>query len=52
MKTKYPGATDEAIDFLHKVLVFNPFYRMKLDDCFEHPLFSKVRNHQKEAIVG
>ena len=30
IKTKYPGSSAESIDFLEKVLVFNPYYRMKL----------------------
>ena len=30
LKVKYPGATAESIDFLEKVLVFNPYFRMTL----------------------
>ena len=30
MKAKYPGAPPEAIDFLEKILVFNPYFRMSL----------------------
>jgi mitogen-activated protein kinase 1/3 len=44
----YPGATSEAIDFLQKTLVFNPFFRITLDDCFSHPFFAKVRKAEKE----
>lgn len=28
LKKMYPGATEEAIDFLDKILVFNPYYRI------------------------
>jgi len=28
---KYPGSSPEAIDFLSRVLVFNPYYRITLD---------------------
>lgn len=30
MKYKYPGAPEEAIEFLNKILVFNPYFRMSL----------------------
>jgi mitogen-activated protein kinase 1/3 len=40
---KYPGAPKEAIDFLNKILVFNPYFRMSLDDALKHPLFDNVR---------
>jgi len=30
LKVKYPGASPEAIDFLEKVLVFNPYFRLDL----------------------
>ena len=52
LKVKYPGATADSIDFLEKVLVFNPYYRISLEQCLEHPLFAEVRNRDKEAIVG
>lgn len=52
LKDKYPGSSEEAIDFLEKVLIFNPYYRIPLQTCLEHPLFANVRNLEKEAIVG
>ena len=39
----YPGAPPEAIDFLNKIVVFNPYFRMSLDDALNHPLFDNVR---------
>ena len=30
LKDKYPGSSEEAIDFLEKVLIFNPYYRIPL----------------------
>mgnify|MGYP002173150719 CR=1 FL=1 len=44
----YPGAGEEAIDLLNKVLVFNPYFRISLDDVFDHPFFKKVRKQDKE----
>jgi mitogen-activated protein kinase 1/3 len=46
----YPGATEEALDFLSKTLVFNPYFRISLEDCFKHPFFTKVRKADKENI--
>jgi hypothetical protein len=31
LNLKYPGAPAEAIDFLNRILVFNPYFRMSLD---------------------
>lgn len=44
----YPGAGEEAIDLLHKILVFNPYFRISLDDCLEHPFFKNIRKAEKE----
>ena len=52
LQTKYPGSPPEAIDFLEKILIFNPYYRSSLQQCLEHPMFSHMRNPEKEAIVG
>ena len=43
LKVKYPGATQESVDFIEKVLVFNPYYRISLEECLAHPLFEPVR---------
>ena len=52
LRKMYPGASDEAIDFLQRTLVFNPYFRITLQDCFTHPFFTKVRKEEKEKIVG
>lgn len=49
---KYPGAPSEAIDFLDKILVFNPYFRMSLQEALEHPVFNKVRKPQNESFIG
>lgn len=48
LSAKYPGASKDALDFLNKILVFNPFFRMSLDDAIAHPLFNKVRSPNAE----
>ena len=50
MASKYPGSSPEALDFLSRVLIFNPYFRISVKDCLEHPLFSQVRNIEKEII--
>lgn len=47
----YPGAGDEAIDLLHKILVFNPYFRLTIEECLEHPFFKKCRKLEKEQIA-
>lgn len=49
---KYPGAPKEAIDFLNKILVFNPYFRISLVDALKHPLFDNVRRPQAESLQG
>lgn len=48
LSTIYPGAGEEAIDLLHRILVFNPYFRISIDDCLEHPFFKKLRKPEKE----
>ena len=43
LKVKYPGATEESVDFIEKVLVFNPYFRISLEESLAHPLFEPVR---------
>ena len=52
LQSKYPGATKEAVDFLNKALVLNPFFRISLDEAIKHPLFDQVRNKDAEQIQG
>lgn len=37
-KEIFPGATDEAVDFLDRTLQFNPRRRITIDESIEHPL--------------
>jgi mitogen-activated protein kinase len=47
----YPGAGAEAIELLHKILVFNPYFRISIDESLEHSFFKKVRKPEKEIIA-
>jgi mitogen-activated protein kinase 1/3 len=48
---KYPAAPKEAIDFLNVILVFNPFFRISLDDALSHPFFVNLRNIEAEKSI-
>ena len=52
LQQKYPGAPPLAVDFLNKTLVFNPFFRMSLQDAINHPLFDEVRNQVSQEVIG
>ena len=36
-KEYYPGANNAAIDLLEKMLKFNPYHRISIDQCIKHP---------------
>jgi serine/threonine protein kinase len=47
----YPGAGDDGIDLLNRMLNFNPYFRITIEECLEHPFFKKVRKPAKEVAV-
>ena len=49
---KYPAASEVAIDFLEKILVFNPFFRLSLEDAINHPMFDDIRKPIPDNFVG
>ena len=52
LSEKYWTATPEAIDFLNKILLFNPFFRMTIDECLDHPFLEKVRDPSREIVAS
>lgn len=50
LKTKYPAAGDDALDLLNKMLVFNPFYRITVDECLNHGFLQPVRDKSLETV--
>eukprot|EP01022_Parablepharisma_sp_SALTPOND_P018883 TRINITY_DN3148_c0_g1_i1.p2 TRINITY_DN3148_c0_g1~~TRINITY_DN3148_c0_g1_i1.p2 ORF type:complete len:535 (-),score=66.93 TRINITY_DN3148_c0_g1_i1:3261-4865(-) len=50
-KARYPAAGDDAIDLLNKMLVFNPFFRITVDDCLNHPFLASVRDKSLEKLA-
>ena len=47
-KSKFPGSSEEALDLLQKMLIFDPNKRITVKECLEHPFFSSVRDQSKE----
>ena len=52
LKAKYVAADDDSIDFLNRVLVFNPYFRISVEECLAHPLFAKIRTASKEEFMA
>ena len=52
LATVYPGAGEEAIDLLHKILVFNPYFRLSVEECLDHSFFKKCRKPEKEQTAN
>ena len=48
LKKKFPGSSDDALDLLEKMLLFNPNKRITVNECLEHPYFKDVRDPSKE----
>jgi serine/threonine protein kinase len=36
----FPGAPNEAVDLLKKMLQFNPYQRITLEECLSHPFIA------------
>ena len=47
-KSKFPGSSDESLDLLQKMLIFDPNKRIKVNECLEHPFFKNIRDINKE----
>lgn len=50
--TLYPAAGEEAIDLLNRILVFNPYFRISVDEALNHPFFRLVKKLEKEIIAS
>lgn len=47
LKDKFPGIPDDGIDFLDKLLQFNPYFRMTLDQAINHSFFEDIRSESQ-----
>jgi mitogen-activated protein kinase 1/3 len=51
LKERYPSASDEAIDLLNKMLAFNPYFRISIEECLNHPFIAPVRDPALEVTA-
>lgn len=47
----YPGAGEDAINLLSGILIFNPYFRITVDEALAHPFFKKIRKLEKEVTA-
>ena len=47
-KAKFPGSSDESLDLLQKMLIFDPKKRITVQESLEHPFFKSIRDPKKE----
>ena len=52
LTTLYPGAGADAVDLLQRILVFNPYFRISVDEALNHPFFKKVKKQEKEVCAA
>jgi mitogen-activated protein kinase 15 len=50
LKQKLPTADDDTIDFIAKMLVFNPDNRPTVIAALDHPFVAKFHNEDEEAV--
>jgi len=48
-KDKFPYASDTALDLMKGMVLFNPFFRLSIEECLEHPFFEKIRRKEREV---
>lgn len=47
---KFPYAGADAIDLIKRMVTFNPFFRISVEDCLNHPYFATIRKKSMENI--
>lgn len=48
----YPAAGKHAIDLINKMLLFNPYFRITVDEVLAHPFFKSIREPSKETVAN
>eukprot|EP00826_Nyctotherus_ovalis_P057172 TRINITY_DN7809_c0_g2_i10.p1 TRINITY_DN7809_c0_g2~~TRINITY_DN7809_c0_g2_i10.p1 ORF type:complete len:447 (-),score=149.73 TRINITY_DN7809_c0_g2_i10:3576-4916(-) len=52
LNSRYPSAGNDALDLLKKMLKFNPFSRITIEECLQHRFFSSIREMELEKMEG
>ena len=50
LKDMFPTASDEALDLLKNLLVFNPNKRLTVEQALKHPYVSQFHNPEEEPL--
>jgi len=48
--TLYPNANAVGLDLLSKMLTFNPYKRITIEECIAHPYFEDLHNEDAEPV--
>ena len=48
----YSAANKETVDLLEKMLLFNPYHRITVDECLSHKYFDGIRRKDREIIAA
>lgn len=51
LASKFSNASEEGIDLLKKMLCFNPYFRITVDECLSHPFFASIRDLDNETCA-
>lgn len=50
LRDVFPTASDEAIDLIKRLLIFNPSKRLTAEQCLQHPYVAQFHNPADEPI--
>eukprot|EP00830_Metopus_es_P000636 TRINITY_DN10608_c0_g1_i1.p1 TRINITY_DN10608_c0_g1~~TRINITY_DN10608_c0_g1_i1.p1 ORF type:complete len:443 (-),score=88.28 TRINITY_DN10608_c0_g1_i1:93-1421(-) len=50
-KELYPASSKDTIDLINRMLVFNPYFRIGIQDALAHPYFTSIRDKGKEVLA-
>jgi mitogen-activated protein kinase 15 len=50
VKTKIPEASSDCVDLLSRLFRFNPYQRLDINKCIEHPFVSEFRDLESETV--
>eukprot|EP00826_Nyctotherus_ovalis_P018915 TRINITY_DN1574_c0_g1_i14.p1 TRINITY_DN1574_c0_g1~~TRINITY_DN1574_c0_g1_i14.p1 ORF type:complete len:446 (+),score=118.63 TRINITY_DN1574_c0_g1_i14:176-1513(+) len=48
----YPAAGKDAIDLINKMLLFNPYFRITVEEILAHPFFKSIRESANEFVAN
>ena len=52
LKTIFPLASPDAINFIEQILAFNPFFRYSVDKALHHEFFKPIHSRAMEVSTN